>query len=278
MIPQGFAPPGERHDRRTIGTQRLDVACSAAFRRSPPRCRSHHSQPPEGGTTSGPLRLAPAVRAAKTAQATSRPAMPSTVSEPGQPFRPHLAPYNRPADLPTDRTSPRRCNWPHWWIVITVFAAVRCPGVVFDVCGSIGSMAVAWGTVQWTDRLFGNHDLVQVQVMILLGRPRSAQIDIDPHGFDFQPLHRAASQVGLFKGQSAVHPAAQDAVGLARRIQLDILWLSILPLAVEHPQRTRAVQSLDATRAGSGLSIYIDGSIFANGMCPMQSAPIFAGV
>ncbi len=54
--------------------------------------------------------------------------------------------------------------------------------------------------VHWPDRLFRDNDFVQIEMVILLGRPSAAQIDVDPHGFDLQPVDGTKPNIHLLKG------------------------------------------------------------------------------
>lgn len=70
----------------------------------------------------------------------------------------------------------------------------------------------------------------------LFGRPGSAQIDVDPYGFDLQPIDGTKPHVRFLQGQLTVHPATQNTVRLAGRIQLHVLLDAIPAIVLQKTQ------------------------------------------
>lgn len=69
-----------------------------------------------------------------------------------------------------------------------------------------------------------DRDVIDEQVMILFRCPRPTVIDVDPNGFDFQPVHVAHADIVLLIDQFVVNPRAQHSIMFAGSVHFDVLF------------------------------------------------------
>lgn len=97
-----------------------------------------------------------------------------------------------------------------------LFAQVRhradSPGISNDDRPARDGIFFCFCRREHSDRPARDRDVVDVKVVIGLRGPGPAVVKVQPHSFNLEAVHVAHPRIGLFKGQPAIDPAAQNTV------------------------------------------------------------------
>ena len=84
----------------------------------------------------------------------------------------------------------------------------------------------------WTLR---NDHFIDVGVVLGLGDPSTAEIEVDPDCLDLQFVDRTETEVGFFEGETTADPATKDSVICSGRVELGVLFDAIPAIVLQQP-------------------------------------------